>query len=196
MKKDLRMAVVAAALMASGIGFSTNQAVADESAVGTDGPAAVIAGVTRVSAVVEAVDPATREVTLKGEEGNMVTIVAGPEVRNFDQIAVGDKVVAEYYEALAMVLEKDGKGVREKVEQLSGTRAELGEKPAGTVTKTIDAVATVEAIDKETRTIHLKGAEGTLSLKVPPAIDMDQFSVGDEVRARYEQSVAIQVSEE
>jgi Cu/Ag efflux protein CusF len=190
------MALLAAALTVPGIGFYSLQAAASGDTAGNlSGPAAVIAGVTRVSAVVEAVDRETREVTLKSETGNSVIVTAGPEVRNFDQIEVGDKVVTEYYEALALVLEKGGMGIREKVEQVSGSRAELGEKPAGSITKTIDAVATVEGMDKETRMIHLRGPEGTLSLKVPETIDMDQFAVGDEVRARYEESVAITVSE-
>ena len=41
-------------------------------------------------AKVEAVDAATRTVTFKGEKGNVFEVVAGDEVKNFDQIKVGD----------------------------------------------------------------------------------------------------------
>jgi hypothetical protein len=45
-------------------------------------------------------------VTLKGPQGNVVDVVAGDEVKNFDQIKVGDFVVVRYAEALTLELRK------------------------------------------------------------------------------------------
>ena len=53
-----------------------------------------------VEATVEAINPATRELTLRGPNGP-VSVVLGPDVRNFDKVHVGDKVVVSYYQGLA-----------------------------------------------------------------------------------------------
>ena len=53
-----------------------------------------IADAVQVGATVKAIDKAKRLVTLKGPEGHTFVVQAGPEVKNFDQIKVGDEVVA------------------------------------------------------------------------------------------------------
>jgi len=45
-----------------------------------------------VTAEVTAIDKKTRMITLKGEEGNEVTLEASDQVANFDQIKAGDTV--------------------------------------------------------------------------------------------------------
>ena len=191
MRKSLIVAGLVSALMAPAAAFAMDEAEADPTAL----PAAVIGGGVAVEATVEAVDHNTREVTLKTESGDSLTITAGPEVRNFDQIDVGDKVQAEYFEALAMVLEKEGTGVRERVEQVSGERAAPGDKPAGTVIHTIDAVGTVRDVDREKRLVFVEGAKGMVTLNVPEHIDLDAIEVDDDIRARYIKSVTIAVVE-
>jgi hypothetical protein len=47
----------------------------------------------KVEATVEAINPTTREVTLKGPEGKVVTVTADSRVRNLANVHVGDKVV-------------------------------------------------------------------------------------------------------
>ena len=44
------------------------------------------AAMTTATGKVTAVDPATRAITLQGDNGNTVEVVAGPDVRNFQQI--------------------------------------------------------------------------------------------------------------
>ena len=61
-----------------------------------------------VTASVESVDPATRELVLKGSKGTRLAMVASPEVRNFEQIKPGDKVVASYQQALAAEVKPRG----------------------------------------------------------------------------------------
>ena len=63
-----------------------------------------------ISAQVVAIDKATRTVTLKGPQGNVVDVVAGDEVKNFAQIKVGDFVVVRYAEALTLELRKTKAG--------------------------------------------------------------------------------------
>jgi hypothetical protein len=63
----------------------------------------------RPSAIVESVDKANRDGDAQDANGETRTITAGPEVRNFDQIKVGDTLTIKYLEALAIELKKDGK---------------------------------------------------------------------------------------
>ena len=70
----------------------------------------------RVSATVTAIDKATRTLTLKGADGKTFPLVAGPDVRNFDQIQVGSEVVVGYLEALAIELKKGGGAKVERVD--------------------------------------------------------------------------------
>ena len=65
----------------------------------------VVSG-AEMSAQVVGIDKATRTVTLKGPKGDTVDLVAGDEVKNFDQIKLGDFVVARYMEALTLELRK------------------------------------------------------------------------------------------
>ena len=53
------------------------------------------------SAVVQTVDPETRQVLLKADDGSLLTIVAGPEVGDLSDLEPGDKVVAVYENSVA-----------------------------------------------------------------------------------------------
>ena len=65
-------------------------------------PGVVVAEVTELRAKVDAVDYAKRVVTVTGPQSNTVAIKAGPQVRNLDQIKVGDQISAVYQQALAL----------------------------------------------------------------------------------------------
>ncbi len=54
-----------------------------------------------VTAKVEAIDQAKREVTLKGPLGNVVTFVVDERVKRLNEVKVGDEVTADYYVSLA-----------------------------------------------------------------------------------------------
>ena len=54
-----------------------------------------------VQATVVSVDKETRELTLERADGSYLTVVAGDEVRNFEQIVVGNTVTASYVVSLA-----------------------------------------------------------------------------------------------
>lgn len=69
-----------------------------------------------------------------------------------------------------------------------------GAKPSKTEARTVTVRGTVEAVDKENRTVTLKGPKGgTLTLTVRDPQKLDAVKVGDPVVARYYESLAIQV---
>ena len=83
----------------------------------------------QLTATVESVDAATREVVLKAADGSLRTVFAGDDVRNLDQIKAGDKVTVRYSVGLVLQLVKGGGELRTRVEKESGERAAKGEKP-------------------------------------------------------------------
>ena len=158
---------------------------------------AAAAGVNMTStATVEAIDVENRIVTLRNEDGEVFRQAVGDEVRNLAQVKVGDKVTVTYQVGLALALSpaNDAGALRKRVETDSLSRTALGQKPGGTIRKTVEAEGVVEAIDAKARTVTLKGAEHTLKLEVDNAVDMSNIKVGDKVFAVYQESLAISVT--
>jgi ribosomal protein L6P/L9E len=171
---------------------STPTANAAVMAASAPGQATITTAVS-VSASVEAIDKASRQVTLKGPKGNLNTVTAGPDVRNFDQIKVGDMVTVRYIEALTLTLKKDGKELRGMTETPTAARAAAGERPAGLVANQTEVTANVIAVDAKTQTVTLKGPKQTVELKVPDAGQFKLIKVGDQIQAVYTEAVAVSV---
>lgn len=143
---------------------------------------------------VRAVDLKQRLVTLRDKQGKMVTIQVGEEVRNLPQVKVGDRVTVKYHEAVALRINNDTTGgITAKKETLSGSRADLGQKPAGSVRNTIEILANVLAIDQKTRKVTFQGPERTLVVKAPADKDLSKLDVGDQVKLTYVEELAIAV---
>lgn len=116
-----------------------------------------------MGATVEAIDHETREVTLKGPEGNMVTITASPDVRNLAQVEVGDLVLAEVYEEVTIEVFDNPEGIEPGAgEMAAAARAEEGAMPGGAVMDTVVITAVVEEINLEANTFKLRGPEGNV----------------------------------
>src|SRR5262249_18237977 len=81
------------------------------------------------TAVVQAIDLNTREVTLKGEDGNVFSFIAGDEVKNLPQVRVGDTVKATYTRSLALEVKRVEGGSPEVSASATGGSAAPGEKP-------------------------------------------------------------------
>jgi Cu/Ag efflux protein CusF len=157
-------------------------------------PGVMIGGGITQTATVEAVNADTREITLREPGGEPFTIVASDEVRNFAQIEVGDRVTVQHEIGLVMVLSPTAGGVPERVDQMEVARAPAGEKPGGIMRKTVQATATVLAVDLQARTVTLKGPRRTVSLPVAEDIDLESVKVGDQVNAMYRETIAISVA--
>jgi len=146
------------------------------------------------TAIVQAVDLESREVVLKGKGGKFHVVKVGEEVRNLAQVKAGDQVVLTYYEALAVTLEKSVTGgVATRKETVTTDRAELGQKPAGTVRKDTEIVANVAAINQKTRRVTLQGPKHRVTVKAPEDLDISGLKVGDQVKANYVQELALSV---
>lgn len=143
--------------------------------------------------VIVDIDKESRAITLKNEGGDKWEFVAGPEVRNFDQLKRGDRVIMEYYAGLVVDLEPKGSGLKERISETKVERAAPGEKPGMKITDSTYAAAEVTAVDTKHKTVTLQGARGSLKLKVGDDIDLAQIKVGQGIEALYTASYAISV---
>lgn len=67
-----------------------------------ESPAGVVADTVVVTARVEDVDVRSREVTLRGPQGNTLTLRVDDSVKNLEQVKKGDQVVVTYTQAIAV----------------------------------------------------------------------------------------------
>ena len=190
----IRTAVATAALVALlPFAVSAQQAPATE-ALTAVGPGQFVGVVeSQVSLVVEAIDPASRGIVLTDAKGEKMAIIASDAVKNFDQIKVGDKVVASYTQGLELTLKKGGGMLRERVESGSAGSAKPGDKPAAYVTNEVAFIADVTAVDRKKQTITLRGAKKTVTLKIKNPEQLKLISKGDQVEGVYAQAVAVSV---
>jgi hypothetical protein len=192
MNKTILTSFLAAAALAASA-FAQQPGAAGGAVVKSEPGKATITEAVAMSAQVVGLDKTTRTVTLKGPKGNVVDIVAGDEVKNFDQIKLGDFVIARYVQALTLELVKTKGGEPMTVKE-GAARAQPGERPAGAVARQVTVLADVTAVDPKKKTITLKGPRGnvvTLDVQNP-----DHFKVvkkGDQVQATYTEALALSV---
>lgn len=152
-----------------------------------------VAQTVKLTATITAIDKATRDVTLKGPQGNEVTVTAGPEVKRFDNLKVGDQVDVQYVEALTLELKKGGGMVVARTEQKGAAGAKPGEAPGGAVGRQVTIVADVVATDPAKQVVTLKGPQRTVDLKVPDPEQFKRIAKGDQVEATFTQAFAVAV---
>jgi len=183
-------------VLAAGLLAVSSVAISAEDMTSTEKPGAMASELITLTATVEAIDLETRMVTLKGPEGDTVTLKVDEQARNLAQVKVGDQVQAEYYESVALYAQKPDGSLPAAAEMAAMERAPEGEKPGMAVAKSKIITATVEAIDLEKRTVALKGPEGnTLNLKLDDRTEnMENLKTGDQVVARFTRAIAISVT--
>jgi len=193
MKKVLVLATAAVvSLTFAGIVPATEQAPVKQASM--QKPSIKKENIVTETATVQAVDQATRVITLKGSQGNLFDIKAGEEVRNLAQVKAGDKINVKYYQSLAIEVKAAGKGPGGTQEAVVMERAKSGEKPGGMVGSQVTVTANVQAIDKKKQTVTLKGPEGkTKVVKVKNPANLKNVKVGDDVVITLTEAVAISV---
>ena len=194
MKKLLSVFVVAMLILSLGGVAIAGEKKEPAAPAKTQKPAFEKSGLVTVTATVEAIDLATRMVTLKGPKGNTFTFKAGEEVRNLPQVKVGDQVVAKYYESIAIEVKKPGEATPGVTKEEVVKRAKPGEMPAGVVASQVTITATVDAIDMKKPSVTLKGPEGnTKEIKVKDPKKLKNVKVGDKVVITYTEALALSV---
>ena len=150
--------------------------------------------VLEATATIEAIDHANRVITLKDKDGNTESILAGPQVKRFDELKVGQKVTFRYHESVAMQIRKPGEPAAPTAAgQETLVRGE-GAKPSATVSRQDTATVTIKTIDPSTPAITVTTEDGhLLSMKVNDRKNLEGVKVGDRVEVTYTVALAIAV---
>lgn len=165
-----------------------------KSAVRVAPGAAAAATTIKTTAIVVGVDSATRVVTLRRQDGKIISFTAGEQVRNFDQLRVGDTVAAEYAAAVSLELKKGGKDVLQASDKQAMDRAPAGAKPGGIAGRKVTVLADVVAVDEKKQVVTLRGPAGNvMDLVVQDPAQLKNLKKGDQVEAVYAEALAISV---
>jgi len=178
------------------LGLCTSMSAHGQTGAAVVGSAPGVAGVAqtvKVTAKITAIDRAKREFTVKGPQGREVVLFAGPEVKNFSQMKVGDDVMAEYVEALTLELKKGGGKTVGITSQEGAKGAKAGERPAGLAGRQVTVIADVVDVDPSTQTLTLRGPKRTVDLKIRDPEQFKRVAKGDQVEATYTEALAVSV---
>lgn len=141
---------------------------------------------------IEAIDRSTRIVTLKGKTGTLSDVLAGPEVKRFDALKVGDVVTFRYYESIVSALRRPGTAPRPA--ESAGVVPAPGTRPGGTISNQMTATVTIQAIDPKVPSVTIKSDKGrVMSFRVQDAKNLEGYKVGDTVEITYTQALAVSV---
>jgi hypothetical protein len=167
------------------------------SGVSAQKDAAARVNVTTITATVEAIDLPSRIVGLVGPEGNALVVQVGDEVRNLDQVKVGDRVRVEYFEGLLAELLPPGSDPRAVALTDAVARAAPGERPAGGMGEAVSARVVIEFVDTLRNVVHFTGPKGK---KRVIRVEKPEFRAmlrtlrpGDVVELTYFEAVAVKV---
>lgn len=151
-----------------------------------------------VDATVQSVDPDTRLIVLKNSaSGDEETILAGPEVVNFDQIEAGDTVKAVY--TLGMAASMAFPGEVDSMVALEGRAAE-GSTPGAAAGTMVTLILTFVSFDAETSIATVtdsRGAEQLFPIQTEVGLEfVEQLSPGDRVALSFTEGLAVGIIEE
>lgn len=183
--RTLIAGALAAALLAGCAQMSTRPSSATEELISA-------------SATVEAVDAETRTVQLRGDaDGEAFVVTAGDEVRNFDQIAVGDRVEIDYYESIALDMAAP-EDTGEPLTAVVTGRAPEGSLPAGIAATTTSLVVRLNSYDPNTALATFTTPDGIIRRAQVPA-DLRNFvsqrTRGDRILVTLTEAVAVGITE-
>jgi hypothetical protein len=158
------------------------------------GPVTAMNSVT-LTAVVEKLDVATRQVTLRGASGTVYDFAVSPEFKNLDKVKVGDTVTVNYTQAIAARLATPAEAGRPASVSASATPPGTG-RPV-TAGAEVTEKLKVAAIDLDHFTVTLTGPGGqseTVDVLDPKLRErLKTLKVGDELFVTYSESVALSV---
>ena len=146
-----------------------------------------------LTATIEAIDTATRVVTLKGPNGNSIDVKAPDQMQGFDTLKVGDVVSATYFEAVAVRIRKPGDPAPSSEAMTTVMRKD---RTPGSETRREQTLSVaIEAVDKDAKSIRVKGPEGrTMTLAVEDATQLENLKAGDTVDITYVESLMVKIA--
>lgn len=130
---------------------------------------------------------------LKRADGSTNTYKIKPGTVNFDNIKVGDEVLATVTEDYAIFLVKGG-ALPGGTGSVAVASASGGAQSSGVMIDTVDYTARVLEVNYETRKVLLQcGPHDVKSVRAGPNVNLGLVNVNDDVQIRGTEAVAIAV---
>jgi len=185
MKTSLIVGALAVSLLAGCTGYGKGPETAEREDI-----------ITR-TAVVKSVDMKTREVVMRTDDDRIVSVVAGPEVRNLAQLDPGDRIWVDYHEAVAVRM-ADPADPGDAVGVVVTDRAAEGDAPGAAAGAIISLVVELISYDPDTSIATFSTPDGVVkSVKVKP--EMRAFAAarkpGDRIEVTMSTAVAVTIQE-
>lgn len=141
---------------------------------------------------VEAIEASTRSLTLKKADGTYVTTTAGPDIKRFDEIKIGDKVTAKYYDTLVLRLKQPGESDVASI--ATGTTGSGQALPGGTKARQTTITATISGIDPDAPSITFTGPNGwKYTSRVEDKAALAKVKVGDKVDITWTDALLVSI---
>lgn len=150
--------------------------------------------VVHMAGTIVAIDATTRQLTVD-IDGKLHTFPVKPEVKRFSELKVGDKLTADYYEAVVMEVRKPGAA--------APTAASGGDvmrvpgqavRPSGALVQQQVASVQVKAIDTKTPAITVLTDDARLlTMKVRYPERLKAVKVGDKIDVTYTEAFIVNI---
>jgi Cu/Ag efflux protein CusF len=145
-----------------------------------------------VTATIEAVDKASRVVTLKTDAGSRLHVTAPQEMEGFNSLRVGDLVSARYFEAVVVRLARPGSPAPSSEPTTSVRRKDR--VPGSETLRERTVRATVTAISTDRPSLTVKTADGldhTMAVTDPG--QLNALKAGDSIDITFYESRLVSV---
>lgn len=150
-----------------------------------------------VTGTVTAINKETRNITLMGEKGNLVTVKADESVERFDEIAEGDEISFDY---LVYVMAEFRDPTPEEIAKpleimVDAAKAPKDLAPAGATSTIMKGVVTIEALNRPFMLGTVRGPRGNyMTLPMKDAAFMETLHIGQVLVLTYAEATAISLT--
>jgi Cu/Ag efflux protein CusF len=147
------------------------------------------------TATIQAIDQTSREITLRFKDGDEDTFTAGPEIKRFSELKVGDSVAMTYVESVVVQVHQAGAPAAP-----SGATADAaltrgrGKTPSATLSQQIKGTVTVKAVNPSVPSITVLTEDGhTVTRKIEDKKNLEGVKAGDKLDITYTEAVLMSI---
>jgi len=136
----------------------------------------------------------TREITLMGVEGNLMTMTAGEAVERFDEIAVNDIITFDSWTYLkAEFRQPTAEELEEPIVMLAeGGKAPEGMDPGAAIGAIVKAIVTIEVLNRPSMLATVKGPQGNyLTIQMEDEELIQKLHIGQVLILTYAEAIAV-----
>jgi hypothetical protein len=153
---------------------------------------AMIVDTFKITAVVEAIDLASRKVTLSSPDGGKRSFKASPDV-DLTKYKVGDRITLEATQEIAVALRKGGAPA--SAAAADAVAVATANNQAGLLmADTAEVTASITGVDRKKREVQLLFPDGSSrTVKVGKKVNLNNVDIGDSVTVQVAEALAIEL---